>query len=207
MPTKSERRLPRPTDDVHRRSRGDLAAAYIRRLIFEGPLRPGDRVPQDDVAEALDLSRIPVREALIALEREGWVTIEVNRGAFINVLDADAVRDTYELFGLVYGLATKRALSRTPDVVDELARLERELRKSDDPSTIEKLAITFHNTIVEAAGSPRIKVILRAMTGLVGGNFFEEVPGSIEVERRGTAAIMRALRQGDAERASSEYAR
>src|SRR5438552_1306263 len=83
-----------PADDVGRRSSGEQAAAYTRRLIFEGELRPGDRVPQHDVAEALALSRIPVREALIALEREGWVTIELNRGAFINALDADAVRDT-----------------------------------------------------------------------------------------------------------------
>src|SRR5437763_14146955 len=83
-----------------RRSSGDDAALLIRRMIFEGELRPGERVPQDHVAAVLGISRIPVREALIALEREGWVTIEMNRGAFVNALDARSVRDNDDLFGL-----------------------------------------------------------------------------------------------------------
>jgi DNA-binding GntR family transcriptional regulator len=67
--------------DTTRLSSGDQAALYIRRLIFDGDLRPGTRVPQDEIAQTLGVSRIPVREALIALEREGWVTIELHRGA------------------------------------------------------------------------------------------------------------------------------
>src|SRR5438309_4938898 len=96
-----------------RRSSGDEAALLIRRMIFDGELRPGERVPQDDVAAMLGISRIPVREALIALEREGWVTIEMHRGAFVNSLDAPAVRDNYELFGIVYGFAARRAIERS----------------------------------------------------------------------------------------------
>src|SRR5580658_5398219 len=44
-------------------SSGNQAAAYIRTLIFNGDLRPGQRVPQDDIAVALGVSRIPLREA------------------------------------------------------------------------------------------------------------------------------------------------
>ncbi len=68
------------------------------------------RVPQDAIAQELGVSRIPVREALIVLEREGWVTNEMHRGAFINTLDEPTVHDHYELFGLIYGFAAKRAL-------------------------------------------------------------------------------------------------
>ena len=198
--------LPVPSATSGRRSSGNHAADYIRRLIFDGQLKPGERVPQDDVAEALSFSRIPVREGLIALEREGWVTIELNRGAFVNTLDADAVRDSYELFGVVYGLAAKRALARSEEgLVERVTAIEKELRATDDAAEVERLAIAFHNPIVEAARSPRIKVVLRASTGLVAGNFFEEVEGSIDVERKGTAAVVRALRKGDGEKAAAEY--
>jgi len=199
--------LPAPTESVRRRSSGNQAADYIRTLIFEGELRPGQRVPQDDVAEALSLSRIPVREGLIALEREGWVTIELNRGAFVNTLDAAAVRDSYELFGLVYGFATRCAMERsdTDALLARLAELEREARTTDDADEYARLTIAFHNAIVEAARSPRIKVVLRSSARLVAGNFFEQIPGSIEVERKGTAAIVRALRKGDADKAADEY--
>ena len=109
-----------------RRSSGEQAALYLRRLIFDGRLEPGARVPQDEVAQALGISRIPVREALIALEREGWVTIEMHRGAFVTQLDEQAVRDHYELYGLVYGFAVERAVERgTPDFAAQLRKLRR----------------------------------------------------------------------------------
>jgi DNA-binding GntR family transcriptional regulator len=199
--------LPAPRDVPTRRSSGSQVSEYIRQLIFEGTLRPGDRVPQDAIAEALSVSRIPVREGLIALEREGWVTIELNRGAFVNALDADAVRDSYELLGLVYGFATRRAMARAGEhLVDELTEIERGLRAAvDDPEAFGNLTFRFHSTIVEASRSPRIKVMLRSTTGLVSGNFFEQVPGSIGVERRGSSAIVRALRKGDVDKAVAEY--
>jgi DNA-binding GntR family transcriptional regulator len=199
--------LPAPRDAPRRRSSGSQVSEYIRQLIFEGVLHPGDRVPQDAIAEALSVSRIPVREGLIALEREGWVTIELNRGAFVNALDADAVRDSYELLGLVYGFATRRAMARDGDrLLDQLTEIERGLRAATgDPETFGDLTFRFHSTIVEASHSPRIKVMLRSTTGLVSGNFFEQIPGSIGVERRGSAAIVRALRKGDVDRAVEEY--
>ncbi len=199
--------LPAPRDAPRRRSSGSQVSEYIRQLIFEGVLHPGDRVPQDAIAEALSVSRIPVREGLIALEREGWVTIELNRGAFVNALDADAVRDSYELLGLVYGFATRRAMARDGDrLLDQLTEIELGLRAATgDPETFGDLTFRFHSTIVEASHSPRIKVMLRSTTGLVSGNFFDQIPGSIGVERRGSAAIVRALRKGDVDRAVEEY--
>ena len=147
-----------------RRSSGNDAALYIRRLIFEGELRPGERVPQDEIAHELGISRIPIREALIALESGGWVTIELHRGAFVTALDEQA-------------------------------------------EDLQRLVIEFHAAISAAARSPRINVVLRAMSGLVPGNFFELVPAAVDGERRGLSAIARAIRRGDGERAASEYQR
>ena len=172
-----ERALPAPADGARRRSSGAHAAEHLRRLIFEGRLKPGERVPQDEVAEALGVSRIPVREALIALEREGWVTVELNRGAFVNALDADAVRDSYELFGLVYGFATRCAVARSDgSLVDRLAEIQKALKVTEDMDEFQRLTVEFHCAVVDAARSPRIKVVLRATTRLVSGNFFAQVP-------------------------------
>src|SRR3954462_2819566 len=105
-----------PAPLIDRPSSGDLVAIHVRSLIFNGMLRQGDRVHQDDIARQLGVSRIPVREAIIALDREGRLTITPNRGAFGHGLDEDALPDHYELLGVVYGLAARRAVSRaTPD--------------------------------------------------------------------------------------------
>src|SRR4051812_9130014 len=192
-----------------RRSSGDEAALLIRRMIFDGELHPGERVPQDDVASALGISRIPVREALIALEREGWVTIEMHRGAFVNEFDEQAVRDHYTLFGLVYGFAARRALERDRgrELAASLEGIVARVKGSDDPSTIGSATLAFHDAIIDAARSPRIRTILGAMSGLIPGNFFAVVPGATDVERDGLSAIARAVKRGDGDAAAKEYQR
>ena len=152
------------------------------------------------------MSRIPVREALIVLEREGWVTNEMHRGAFINALDEPTVHDHYELFGLIYGFAAKRALARAADdLPEQLAAIQTQFARATTAEERYDLSIAFHGLIVKGAASPRINVALRAMSALVPGNFFEEVPESVEVESRGLAAIARAMKQGDGDKASAEY--
>jgi len=200
--------IPPPGAAMIRKSSGEQAAVHIRRLIFDGELRPGDRVPQDEIAHTLGISRIPVREALIALEREGWVTIEMHRGAFISAIDAQAVRDHYELYGLVYGFAARRALARhDAGLVEQLGALERRLVYTNDPEEMGRLSVEFQAAVVDAAHSPRIKVVLRAMSALVPGEFFAEVPGAMDVQRRGLPAVLRAVRRGDGDRAADEYLR
>lgn len=202
----SSRAYPDPLPGPSRRSGGDEAADYIRMLIFQGYLRAGERVPQDQIAEVLALSRIPVREGLVALERDGWVTLELNRGAFVNSLDADAVRDSFELYGILFGFATRRAVERSrADLINELGRIEVSMRDTDDPDVFHAHTIEFHNTIVKASRSPRVKAMLRVSKGLVAGNFFEQIPGSIEVERRFTKRIVRALQSDDVDQAVDDY--
>jgi DNA-binding GntR family transcriptional regulator len=185
---------------------GEHIATHIRRLIFEGELRPGMRVPQDAIANDLGVSRIPVREALIVLEREGWVTNEMHRGAFINALDEQAVHDHYELFGLIYGFAAKRALARgSAELPQQLAEIQKSFAQTDSPAELFDLSMAFHSSIVRATASPRITVALRALSALVPGNFFELVPDAVEVEKRGLAAIVRAMQQRDGGKASAEY--
>lgn len=190
---------------MDRRSSGERVAMHIRRMIFDGELRPGERVPQDDIAASLGVSRIPLREALIALEREGWVTIEIHRGAFVNALDSRAVEDHFELFGLIYGFAIRRALERSDQgFVDRLSAIDDELRTTDDPVRAGELLLSTYTTIVDAAQSPRLRVVLRAISSLVPGDFFDAVPKAIDLERRSLGAVIRALRHNDAEQASHE---
>jgi DNA-binding GntR family transcriptional regulator len=66
--------------------------------------------------------------------------------------------------------------------------------------------MAFHRAVVVAANSPRLASMLRQMTGIVPGNFFELVPGAGKAEKQGTAAIVRAVRREDAEGAAEEYA-
>jgi DNA-binding GntR family transcriptional regulator len=179
-----------------RRTTGEQVALYIRSLVFEGELRPGRRIPQDEIAKTLGVSRIPVREAIIALEREGLVTIEPHRGAFVNPITRDTIRDQYELYGLAFGLAIRRAAERGGDsFVDELTAIHAALVAATDPDSFSARNDEFLGLIVGAAGSPRVQAVLRVLSGLVPGNYFAQVPGAMETQRTGTTAMMRAVRK------------
>jgi DNA-binding GntR family transcriptional regulator len=191
-----------------RRSSGDLVAAHLRRMVFTGEYRPGDRVRQDEIAAELGVSRIPVREAIIALDREGWVTVEPHRGAFVRGIDADYVRDHYELYGLIFGLMASRVVQRADDEgrarVLAAAKVVADADASD-PGEFNSVNRAFLRILQEECHAPRLTSMARVMTSIVPGNFFREVPGAVDGQRRGVAAVARAIKAGDADRASAAF--
>src|SRR5688500_2353179 len=88
------------------------AADQLRRWIFDGVLRHGDVISQDDLADLLGVSRIPIRDAVIELAAAGWVVLEPGVGARAVGLDAEAVRDSFELFGTIWSLLARRVVER-----------------------------------------------------------------------------------------------
>lgn len=113
-----------PTGTVRPVSLPNSADAYhqIRRWIVEGRLRPGERLVEQRLAEELQLSRTPVREALRMLQSEGLVQFEPNRGARVRSLTVGDIADLYELRGRLEAMAAELAATRA--TVDDLARLD-----------------------------------------------------------------------------------
>jgi DNA-binding GntR family transcriptional regulator len=207
-PSKSESRVPRallpPADSP--RSTAEKVANYIRTLIFNGYLQHGERIRQDELAEALNVSRIPVREALIALDREGWLTSKPHRGSFVNGFHSDGIEDHYELLGMLFGLAARRATEHaTPEQIEGLIAQQHALRATDDPDEFRRESDQLIRQMFRIADSPRLSAVRRVMTGIVPGNFFAEVPGTIADQKRTTARIVKAIAARDADKAADEW--
>ncbi len=84
-------------------------------------LSGGDSVVIEELAAQLGISRTPVREALLALEREGLVVSIPNRGTFVAMPGAEEVREIYQVRGALESLAARLATPQIPD--DELEKL------------------------------------------------------------------------------------
>ena len=197
-----------PVPDREPGPSASVAADYIRRLIFDGTLRSRNRIPMNEIAALLGVSRVPVREALVALDREGWVVMEVNRGACVAPLSARSIQDHYEVLGIVYAAAARRAVERGDVALPR--RLHQIARDFDDLMDFERIgraAVAFHATIVAAAKSARIRSILRSITPFVPGNFYASVPDAAVLQKRSTTYIRRAIARGDADDAAGEYRR
>lgn len=184
----------------------ERAFRYVRRRIWEGTLVQGSRVSQDEVAEAIGSSRIPVREALIALERDGIIRMEPNRGAFVEQLDEGMVRDHYEFYGLILGFAVQRTTERAdPEVQVALLAIRDQIGDDAIPATISRVSADFHALVRRAGGSPRLRAVSQGLVGLVYGDFFEEVPGSSEVSRAALPTIIDDMVSGEGATAFDDY--
>jgi DNA-binding GntR family transcriptional regulator len=191
-----------PDAPVARRSVSENVADHVRALVFHGELRDGERVPQREIATALGVSSVPVREALAALQREGVVTIEPNRGAFVNGLDADVVTEQFYIFGRIYGLAARKTAERArPEVLAKLQDLAGRIGAETDLDELLALSIEFQMRVVEAGGSKRLRALITPLSRLVPGNFYVTIPGSAEVTHRAVPEIARAIASGRAEAA------
>jgi DNA-binding GntR family transcriptional regulator len=189
-----------------RRTSGDQVAGYIRELIFSGQLRRGDRIRQDDVAGELRVSRIPVREAMIALDREGWVTIEPHRGAYVNGLDSESVADHYEVLGMLYGLAGRRAAEHGSDEeIRRFSALRKAVSSSSDAASLQRHNEAFIRHMYGLARSPRLSSVSRVITGIVPGNFFDRVPGATELQKKGIGAVAKALASRDQNQIEAQW--
>lgn len=187
---------------LDRKSAGGLVADYVRELIFNGDLESGDRVPQQQIAEALGVSRIPVREGIVALEREGVVTVEPHRGAFVNRFDGETIADHFELFGLIYGFAARRTAERaTPEDVSQLEALAVGIEEARQSEPMLRAVSRFRDVLVRVGGSPRLSGLMLSLAAIVPGNFFKVIPGAMPIAREGFAKALDAIQAGDGERA------
>jgi DNA-binding GntR family transcriptional regulator len=198
-----------PSLDVRRESVRRSVENYIRQLVFDGKLRPGDRVPQDEVAAALGVSNTPVREALLALEHQGLLTIVLHRGAFVNAFDADSLEAQYELYAVLFGWAIRRALERgNDDQMAELVSVSRRIRRESDPQEMYRQLSRFTALLQEMAGSRDWGRLIRTLAQMVPGpDFHSTIPGAMAAANQTFGPLADALQQRNADKAAAAVER
>ncbi len=155
------------------RSLAEDAADRIREQILTGGFSQGQHLVEAKIADQLNISRGPVREAFKLLRAEGLLTEEPRRGTFVVSLTADDVRDIYGLRAALEGRAA-RLLARSRDETS-LARL-RELANeidasvaSGDAAAVSRADLAFHEGLCELCGNSRIHdVFMRYVPTLRG---------------------------------------
>lgn len=120
-------------------------AAHLRSAILGGRIGPGDRVRQEDIAQQLGASRLPVREALQMLAAEGLVEHEPNKGARVPWLSMHEVDVMYKMREQLEPLALAESLpSLTPGDFLRLEEIQEEIEAGVDVEGFLALDREFH---------------------------------------------------------------
>ena len=134
----------------------DLIAADLRRDIQRGVFPPGAPLRQEDIAQRFSVSRIPVREALRALERDGLVEVLPNRGAYVIELTSPQIDEITHLRVLLEVDLIERAVTRASEQnlrsIHVAAAAASAASRTPEWSTADD---HFHRALYEPASRPR----------------------------------------------------
>jgi DNA-binding GntR family transcriptional regulator len=133
------------------RSKADHAYAMIRERILSGEPKPGKRLVIEQLARELDISAVPVREAIRRLEAEGYITYTRNIGATVGTIDLSRYPETVEALAVLEAAATALAMPQlTPSDLAEARRINDDMRRSVEnlePDRFTQMNHQFHETL------------------------------------------------------------
>jgi DNA-binding GntR family transcriptional regulator len=187
----------------------DWVTASLREAILHGYFEPGEKLDQDRIAEELEVSRTPVREAVRRLESEGFVEVRPHYGAFIAKVSPQDIREIYEIRRLLEAEVVRQVTLLIPDLVlDELdtslTETEAQFEAGDSAKHFES-DVYFHETLAGFVENKLLKEVLDGLTNRISivRRFARLQPGPHLVDSfKEHRAILQAMRQRDPEQAA-----
>ena len=170
-------------------------------MIVDGVLTPGQHLVELELAERLGVSRNPVREALQALERGGWVDLRPRHGAFVHTPSAEEANEFFHVRSVLEAEAARLAAEHADEasaaalaaLVDEAARTP-----ENDAPTLADLNTGFHRQVAAMAGNRVLAELLGAFEKRLRWYFkpVAMVGGDRSWDQH--AALVKAFAAGDA---------
>jgi DNA-binding GntR family transcriptional regulator len=194
-------------------STAELLARDLTKQILDGHIAPGSRLREESLAASYQVSRTPIREALLLLGSSGLVALERNRGATVLALAADDVVEVYHLRAVLEAEAA--SLAATTITEDGLDRLDRSCDQlallHGAPASRQLEADTsFHYTIAEASGSKRLYSLIRQVCAIPEAYrsfmaYTADDMASAESQHRAVAAALRAGQRAQSARLMRQH--
>jgi DNA-binding GntR family transcriptional regulator len=130
----------------------DKVYSILSKAIFRGELRPGQRLVETKLAKLMNVSRTPIREAIIELEQKGLVLHSHPKGVEVAPLPTkEELNDFYDISSVLRGLATRKAVHHiTPKEIRDLEKIIAESEQFLEEGSLRKIAelnVKFHNII------------------------------------------------------------
>lgn len=185
----------------------DLAYDYIKKRIIQGVYKPSQKLVESELAETIGVSRNTIKKALLSLQKENLVEIEMNKGAVVKAFTLEEVIHYLEIREVLEGLVAKKAainltdadLVNLEDILDNMFRYL-EKHEFDNYSNLNR---EFHEIIYNASGnSEAVEMIMIIRTQLIRFHFRTIlVPGRNKESFKDHKRILDALKSRNAQEA------
>lgn len=146
-------------------SRSDSTIQLLRQEIVTGTAGPGDLLAEAAVARRLGVSRVPVREALFTLEREGLVEFSPTGRAFVKTLTPADFEELYLLRLALEPLAARLAFPSLRETMPDLEKNLAATKRARSVLDVTRLDLEFHEIILAASGNARLLKLWCSLRG------------------------------------------
>ena len=184
----------------------DRVYATLRQGILDGVYAPGARLGEADLADALGVSRTPVREALRRLGSEGLLSTLPNKGARVRRWTTSELSDISDLRAILEGYAAGQAATRVTDTdiaaMDDLVtRMEAATvgGTAADIDLITELNRAFHGAVIDASGNALLPGLMHSLlhVPVISRTYRHYSPARMQQSMRQHRELVDALRAGD----------
>lgn len=189
---------------VPRRARDDVLN-LMRRMIAKGELKAGARLEEVELSRRIGVSRTPIREALIALEVEGWVRSVPNKGVSVRPADEQMVCEIYPILGALEAAAMRLVGPALEAAIGDLRQLNGQLATETRRVRQYQLDAAFHRRLVRDCGNARLLALIETHWAQAGRYDGAATRGTANRDGscREHEAVIEALAAGDLDAASA----
>jgi DNA-binding GntR family transcriptional regulator len=197
------------TEPVKQPPAAERVYAHVKQGVLNRRYEGGTLLTEGDLAEAVGVSRTPVREGLLRLEAEGLIKLYPKKGALVLPVSAQEIADVVETRLLIEQHAVRKVVPVSPELVEKLEELldeHEEHAATGDLAACSRTDRCFHATIVRAAGNVILSQLydqLRDRQLRMGVAVMHAEPDRIARNISEHAEILDALRSGDGEAAAA----
>ncbi len=186
----------------------DKVYAYLKDAILRGEYKAGDRLVERVLAEKLNISRTPIREALFRLETQRFVRTVPRKGVVVNEITQAEILEVFMILASLESLAARLAAQKVNDAIiaeiDQLmAEMEEALNNGDGDEV--ELNVKYNELIGRASGNPKLHEMLVDLKDYVRAfsNLSSALPGRTKAALREHQDVLSAIRSGEADLAEN----
>jgi DNA-binding GntR family transcriptional regulator len=173
--------------------------------ILSGRIAPGERITLDGIARQLNVSIMPVREAVRRLQARDFVSVEPNRRITVRGLSPERLREILEIRLLLESVAAERAAkSRTEEVLRQLEECARDFTEAPDEDSFLQANRRFHFALYQAANMPILLELINSLWEQVSPYLHILLRTAMDVNRSEFISIHNGMLEGTRRRDSKE---
>lgn len=170
----------------------------LREAILKGEIKPGERLIQDELANLIGVSRMPIREAIRQLETEGLVIIEPHRGAIVKSFSLEEIEEVYYLRSLFEKEAVKESVKYIPEtIIHQLEELIKKMEDTQDINEFVKINIEFHHLLMSYCPWKKLREFISSLWRGFPQQTPHMLPEQIDQSNREHRLIMAAVKEKD----------